>query len=100
MNEELLTSEELFSLISAATALSTAAIVVLAIVGLVLFVCLYIVLPIIMAKKRERSIFGWLLIFWFTSPLFGVIALLVLGDSKEKLRREILEEVHQHYLNR
>lgn len=100
MYEELLTSEELFSLISAATALSTAAIVVLAIVGLVLFVCLYIVLPIIMAKKRERSIFGWLLIFWFISPLFGVIALLVLGDSKEKLRREILEEVHQRYLNR
>ena len=100
MNEELLANEELLSLISAATALSTAAIVVLAVVGLVLFVCLYFVLPIMMAKRRGRSTFGWMLLFWFFSPIYGVIALLVLGDSNEKLRREILEEVRQQQLNR
>lgn len=100
MNEELLANEELLSLISAATALSTAAIVVLAVVGLALFVCLYIVLPIMMAKSRGRSAFGWMLLFWFFSPIYGVIALRILGDSNEKLRREILEEVRQQQLNR
>ena len=66
----------------------------------ILFVSLYIVLPIMMAKSRGRSAFGWMLLFWFFSPIYGVIALLVLGDSNEKLRREILEEVRQQQLNR
>jgi hypothetical protein len=53
-----------------------------------------------MAKSRGRSAFGWMLLFWFFSPIYGVIALRILGDSNEKLRREILEEVRQQQLNR
>ena len=74
--------------------------VLMTLVIAILFVCLYIVLPIMMAKSRGRSAFGWMLLFWFFSPIYGVIALLVLGDSNEKLRREILEEVRQQQLNR
>ena len=54
---------------------------------------LYIFLPISMAGKRERSKLGWMLIFWITSPLLGIILLWILGDSKQKIRRDIIDEL-------
>lgn len=66
------------------------------IVILILFLWFYIFLPAKMAKKRGRSSIGWVLLFWIISPLWGIIVLLVLGDSKEKLRKEIMKELHHN----
>lgn len=51
-------------------------------------ILLYIYLPIRMARSRGRSVLGSLLLFWFTSPLFGIIILLILGDSEKKFRED------------
>ena len=34
---------------------------------------------------------GWVLLCWMLSPLTVIILLLIVGDSKEKLTRDILE---------
>jgi hypothetical protein len=44
----------------------------------------YIRLPRKMARKRGRDPFGWMIIFWIISPLWGAILLLVAGDSNER----------------
>lgn len=49
-----------------------------------------------MASKRGRSVLGWVLLFWIISPLWGIIVLLVLGDSKQKIREDIMEELHRN----
>lgn len=61
-----------------------------------LIVCLYILLPIYMAKKRRRNPVGWTILFWILSPLWGAILLLILGDSKEKIRQDILDEINRN----
>ncbi|MBQ7042721.1 MAG: hypothetical protein IJN66_08470 [Muribaculaceae bacterium] len=49
-----------------------------------------------MAKKRGRNPVGWVILFWILTPLWGAILLLILGDSKEKLRQDILDEINNH----
>ena len=66
------------------------------IIALILILWLYIFLPAKMARKRGRSPIGWVLLFWIISPLWGIIVLLVLGDSKQKIREEIIEELHRN----
>ena len=66
------------------------------IVALILTLWLYIFLPASMARKRGRSVIGWVLLFWIISPLWGIIILLVLGDSKQKIREDIIEELHRN----
>lgn len=68
-------------------------IISLIIILLILFL-LYIYLPISMARRRGRNVILSILIFWFTSPLLGIIILLVLGDSDSK-RSE--DRYHQYY---
>ena len=72
-------------------------IVIMLMIGLliglfILSIWLYCFLPISMAKKRGRSVLGSLLLFWFTSPIIGIIILLILGDSNEKIRQDIMNE--------
>lgn len=55
---------------------------------ILLLILLNIYLPIRMARSRGRSVLGSLLLFWFTSPLFGIIILLILGDSEKKFRED------------
>lgn len=64
-------------------------------IAVVLILCLWIwfFLPASMAKKRGRSQIGWIILFWIISPFWGIIALLILGDSKKKIRKEIMEEL-------
>ncbi len=66
------------------------------IIALILILWLYIFLPAKMARKRGRSTIGWILLFWIISPLWGIIVLLVLGDSKQKIREDIIEELHRN----
>ena len=61
-----------------------------------LIVCLYILLPICMAKKRRRHPVGWTILFWILTPFWGAILLLILGDSKEKIRQDILDEINRN----
>ncbi len=52
---------------------------------LVFVVWLYIFLPMEMAEERGRSAGGWLLLTLITSPVFTIIALMVLGPTYEHL---------------
>lgn len=47
--------------------------------------------PATMAAERGRSVFGWLLLTLFFSPMITIIALLVLGPTVEKA----LERMHR-----
>lgn len=60
---------------------------------LILWLWIWFFLPASMAKKRGRSQIGWIILFWIISPFWGIIALLILGDSKKKIRKEIMEEL-------
>lgn len=66
------------------------------IIALTLLFLFYIFIPAQMASKRGRSVLGWVLLFWIISPLWGIIVLLVLGDSKQKIRDDIMEELHRN----
>ncbi|MBR2501737.1 MAG: hypothetical protein IKB68_04615 [Rikenellaceae bacterium] len=57
---------------------------------------LFIYLPMKMARKRGRSAFGWILIFWILNPLWGAILLLILGDSQQKVKEDIIKELNQN----
>lgn len=50
-------------------------------------------LPVRMAKRRGRSAGGWFALSLFITPFWAAIALAVLGDSKEKIRDEIINEM-------
>ena len=65
------------------------------IITITFFLWLLIFLPATMARKRGRSVIGWVLLFWIITPLWGIIVLLVLGDSKQKIRKDIIEELHR-----
>lgn len=65
------------------------AIIVIALVVL----WLWIFVPAKMARNRGRSAIGWVLLFWVITPFWGMIALWVLGDSKKKIREDIMDEL-------
>lgn len=55
----------------------------------------WFMIPIRMARKRGRSTTGWVVLFWLISPLWGIIALKVLGDSEHKIREDIVNELRR-----
>lgn len=61
--------------------------------GLAIVVTLF-ALPVRMAKKRGRNAGGWLVLSFFITPIWATIALAVLGDSKEKIRDEIINGMY------
>jgi hypothetical protein len=62
-----------------------AIVILLLIIVMILFAAwLYIFLPIGMAKKRGRSVIATLLLFWFLSPIAGILILLIIGDAENK----------------
>ena len=69
---------------------------ILLLVVLTVLLCLYSLLPAKMAKKRGRSTIGWIELFWVIYPLWGTIALLVLGDYKKKLKQDLSEYLHDN----
>ena len=70
--------------------------IIVAIIALIIILWLYIFLPIRMARKRERIALGWVLLFWILSPLWGIIILLILGDRKKKIRKDIMKELKRN----
>lgn len=67
--------------------------IIAVILALIIVLWLYIFVPVKMARRRGRSAIGWILLFLIISPLWGVIVLLVLGDSKQKIREDIIKEL-------
>lgn len=61
-----------------------------------LIVYFLFLLPRNMAKKRGRNPVGWTILFWILTPFWGAILLLILGDSKEKIRQDILDEINRN----
>ena len=68
-------------------------ILIAAAIALFLLWFFYIRLPRKMARKRGRDPLGWMLVFWAISPFWGAIILLVVGDSNEKVRQDMRNEL-------
>ena len=66
---------------------------IMAAIALFLLWFFYIRLPRKMARKRGRDPLGWMLLFWFISPFWGAIILLIVGDSSEKVRQDMRNEL-------
>lgn len=71
-----------------------ASIIVLVTILVVLWL-FWIYIPASMARNRGRSALGWVLLAWVLSPLWIIIILLILGDSKEKLSKDIIDQLKQ-----
>ena len=71
-----------------------ASIIVLVTILVVLWL-FWIHIPASMARNRDRSALGWVLLAWVLTPLWVIIILLVLGDSKEKLSKDIIDQLKQ-----
>ena len=63
------------------------------IVGLVIIAYLYFIIPVRMARKRGRSEVGWVLLGFCISPFWVYILLAILGDTKEKIKQDIINEI-------
>lgn len=63
------------------------------IVGLVIIVYFWCILPARIARKRGRSEIGWVLLAWCISPLWVYILLAILGETKQKIKQDILHEL-------
>ena len=63
------------------------------IVGLVITIYLWVVIPARMARKRGRSEVGWVLLGLCISPFWVYILLAILGDTKEKIKQDIIDEL-------
>ncbi len=61
--------------------------IIVIIIAVVFILWLYIFLPAKMARKRGRSAIVWILLFGILSPFWGIILLLAIGDSKQKIEK-------------
>ena len=68
------------------------------ILGITIIIFILFILPISMAKKRGRNPVGWTILFWILTPFWGTILLLILGDSKKKIKQDILDEINNNQL--
>lgn len=65
------------------------------IVGLSIMFLLWIYLPAKLAKNRGRSALGWVLLSWIITPFLACILLLIVGNSTEKILRDMQQEKEQ-----
>ena len=63
------------------------------IVGMVIIAYLYFIIPARMAHKRGRSEVGWVLLGFCISPFWVYILLAILGETKEKIKQDIINEL-------
>lgn len=61
--------------------------------GVVITAYIWCILPARMARKRGRSALGWVILAWCISPFWACILLLILGDTREKIKQDIIEEL-------
>ena len=70
--------------------------IIITVIGILFRAWIYCFLPEKKKKKRGRSVFGWIILFLIITPIWGVIALLILGDSNSKIREDIINELNQN----
>ena len=75
--------------------MTDAALIIVSVAILVVLWLFWIHIPATMARNRGRSALGWVLLTWVLSPLWIIIILLILGDSKEKLSKDIIDQLKQ-----
>ncbi len=75
--------------------MTDAALIIVPVAILVVLWLFWIHIPASMARNRGRSALGWVLLAWVLSPLWIIIILLILGDSKEKLSKDIIDQLKQ-----
>ena len=75
--------------------MTDAALIIVPVAILVVLWLFWIHIPATMARNRGRSALGWVLLAWVLSPLWIIIILLILGDSKEKLSKDIIDQLKQ-----
>ncbi|HAW06431.1 MAG: hypothetical protein KIG46_00215 [Bacteroidales bacterium] len=75
--------------------MTDAALIIVSVAILVVLWLFWIHIPASMARNRGRSALGWVLLAWVLSPLWIIIILLILGDSKEKLSKDIIDQLKQ-----
>ena len=75
--------------------MTDAALIIVSVAILVVLWLFWIHIPASMARNRGRSALGWVLLAWVLSPLWIIIILLILGDSKEKLSKDISDQLNQ-----
>lgn len=63
------------------------------IVGIVIFAYFWFIIPARMARKRGRSEVGWVLLAFCISPFWVYILLAILGETKEKIKQDIINEI-------
>lgn len=67
--------------------------IVISIFAIAFVLLFWVVIPVNMALKRGRSGIGWFIFTLFISPLWTIIFLAILGDSKAKIKDDILNEL-------
>ena len=75
--------------------MTDAALIIVPVAILVVLWLFWIHIPASMARNRGRSALGWVLLAWVLSPLWIIIILLILGDSKAKLSKDIIDQLKQ-----
>ena len=65
------------------------------IIGVILHILLFIYLPAKLAKNRGRSALGWVLLSYIITPFLACILLLIVGNSTEKILRDMQQEKEQ-----
>ena len=68
-------------------------IIIMCLIALFFLWLFYIRIPAQMARTRGRSALGWVLLTWIISPLWSIIALLIVGDSNEKIMEDFKENL-------
>ena len=73
--------------------MDTIASIIALVLGLVMMAYLWFIIPARMARKRGRSEVGWVLLGFCISPFWVYILLAILGDTTEKIKRDIIDEL-------
>ena len=61
--------------------------------AIVLVLLFWVIIPVNLATKRGRSGFGWFVFTLIITPIWTIIILAILGDSKKKIKDDILNEL-------
>ena len=67
--------------------------IIASIFAIVLVLLFWVIIPVNMATKRGRSGFGWFVFTLIITPIWTIIILAILGDSKKKIKDDILKEL-------
>ena len=74
----------------------TGVVLFIGLVGIIVLWLFWIHIPAKMARTRGRSALGWVLLTCVLSPIWTIILLLILGDSPEKITRDVVKQLRRN----